>query len=1088
MGIRHKLNIIMVSTAMVPLLIAILITHSVGISQRREIIGGTFQQLSEKACDNIVVMLKQDIESIRQLSVFPATIEFLKTSNMFGPLDMSKVNVIDNQWRNLSSDDPTMKQIMNNELSMTLKAFKIVEGAFGEVLVTDSDGRLIAATNKTTDYWQADEEWWQMAYKMGKGQIYLSKFGYDESAKVHSLDICVPVLTDEPPYRVVGIIKGVLDISHLFDAIEKINAGEGGNVAMISDAGKLLSARSEINNRGRTNKAMVPDPKLNDSGWFIAKGDNQKDILVGFARIALRTPELSFDTSWSVVAYQPASYAFEPVRKMIWMVSIPGIVLIILTFLVGLFIAQQVFITPLSQLTQMARLVPLSDMRQRVQINSRDEIGQLAESFNQMASILDTRSSLDKLAMNMLSILNLTDVLDTVVENLRAIFGSESATIWLIDGKNSDSDIMQAEIPFGEGNRHMHLSAKSCINDTNCLDDPENIKWIRNIAEKQEPSLKHGFAWYKNRSTPVSSAGYPLMIRGELLGVIALFNSNRISFEEFRILGFFADRTAMAIQNARLISEITELNQGLEQKVTERTQELELANIKLRKADRMKSEFLANMSHELRTPLNAIIGFAEILRDGVCGELTEIQKSAVVDIYESGKHLLQMINDILDLSKVEAGKMELQPEEFSLATAVNEINSIVKDMVNKKGLNLYFNIPDELPNAIADQVKFKQIMYNLLSNAIKFTPQGKIDVSISYDDCDFIISVVDTGIGIDPRNHELIFDEFKQVDSSQSRQYEGTGLGLALTKRLVELHGGQIWVESEGLNKGSKFIFTIPRKDANSELQRVIDDRHESIKASQIKSKGKTILIVEDNAYASQLLSIYLADAGYKTEIAEDGEEAIIKARELKPFAITLDIMLPKKDGWQIMQELKDYTETQNIPIIIVSIVDDQNFGFSMGAVGYLVKPIDKDQLVGILDNLETILKEKNDKPNVLIIDDNHDDIKLMESILSSEGFNVLKSYDGSDGIKKAIEAIPDLIILDLIMPEVNGFDVVQSLQNNPETHDIPIIISSMKELTSDDRERLNSKVRSIIPKGRDIKVNILKAIKQIEAFHKVGD
>jgi signal transduction histidine kinase/CheY-like chemotaxis protein/HAMP domain-containing protein len=1094
MGIRSKLNIIVALTALGPLLIAILITNSVSISQRREIIGNTYQQLSEKARDSIVIMLKQDIGSIQQLSVFPTTREFLKTtSKRLGTLDMSNVHVIDNQWKNLPENDPIIEQILNNELAVTLKAFKIVEGSFGEVFVTDSYGRLVASSNKTTDYWQADEEWWQKAYKMGEGQTYLSNFGYDESSKVHSLDICIPVSSDEPPYGVIGIIKGVLDISHFFDAIENTRAGEGGKVAMLSDSGKILTSRNEIPIRGQTNKTMIPSQKMGDSGWFLAKGEDDKpDMLVGFAKIAMQTPEISFNTTWSIVAYQPASNAFAPVRKLIWLVSMPGLILILCSFFVGLYIAQKVFIAPLSQLTQMAKMLPVSDLRQKVQVKSKDEIGQLAESFNQMASILDVQSSINKLAMNMLSNLNLTDVLNTVVENLKLIFGADAATIWLVDDRNIYSQPIQTNVSLGDGDEHLHLSAKSSAldDDIDFLRDQENISWVSHIAEKRNPSQKHDFVRRKGASIAVSSAGYPLIMRDELLGVLALFNCRRITFEEFNIIGSFAGRTAMAIQNARLLSTITELNLNLEQKVKERTYDLELANAKLRKADRMKSEFLANMSHELRTPLNAIIGFAEILRDGVCGELTDTQKSAVIDIYESGKHLLQMINDILDLSKVEAGKMELQSEEFSLVTAIEEIHSIVKDMVNKKGLNITFSVPDELPNAYADQIKFKQIMYNLLSNAIKFTPQGGIEVNVAYDDSQFTISVADTGIGIDPEYQEVIFDEFKQLDSSQSRQYEGTGLGLTLTKRLVELHNGKIWVESGGLGKGSKFLFTIPRRHAEIEAYKVIENHtHESLftKPSE-KSKGKTILIVEDNVNASQLLRIYLTDAGYDTYIATDGEEAIAKAKEIKPFAITLDIMLPKKDGWQIMQELKNFPETQDIPVIIVSIVDDQNFGFSMGAVGYLVKPIDKDQLISILDKLEISLQPQNNKPNILIIDDNHDDIKLMESILSSEGFGVLNADNGSDGIKKAIKAKPDLIILDLIMPKVSGFDVIKSLQDHPEARKIPIIISSIKELTAEDRERLNSKVKSIVQKGEDAKTHILEAIKQIEAFHKAGD
>jgi CheY-like chemotaxis protein len=273
-------------------------------------------------------------------------------------------------------------------------------------------------------------------------------------------------------------------------------------------------------------------------------------------------------------------------------------------------------------------------------------------------------------------------------------------------------------------------------------------------------------------------------------------------------------------------------------------------------------------------------------------------------------------------------------------------------MVNKKGLNLQFFIPDDLPDILADQVKFKQIMYNLLSNAIKFTHRGNITIVAECKDKEFTISVTDTGIGIDPKDNKIIFDEFKQSDSSQSRQYEGTGLGLALTKKLVDMHGGRIWVESEGTGLGSKFIFTIPGIGSTEHIHSEAWV-HEMQSASK-KKNGKTIFVVEDNAPAAQLICIYLTEAGYDTVVINDGEDVIRKAREIKPFAITLDIMLPKKDGWQVMQELKSFSDTTDIPIIIVSIIDDQNLGFSMGAVGYLVKPIDKDQLLNILDKIES--------------------------------------------------------------------------------------------------------------------------------------
>ncbi len=532
--------------------------------------------------------------------------------------------------------------------------------------------------------------------------------------------------------------------------------------------------------------------------------------------------------------------------------------------------------------------------------------------------------------------------------------------------------------------------------------------------------------------------------------------------------------------------ELQSAKDNLEDEVAQRTAQLQQANAALEKASKLKSEFLANMSHELRTPLNSIIGFSEVLRDGLCGELNPEQMECVLDIYDSGKHLLQMINDVLDLSKIEAGKMELYCEEFSIPAALDGILSVVRDMVNKKNLSLQINTPDDLPDIYADPVKFKQIMYNLLSNAIKFTPEaGSITIDTFLENDKFLISVTDTGIGISPENQLYLFDEFKQVDSSYARQYEGTGLGLALTKRLVEMHGGNIWLESE-IGKGSKFSLTLPARAPSTffsqEKPSVTLEFTEppEIEPSEHEPR-KTILVAEDNLQAAQLLAIHLIDAGYNVVVARDGEEAVKKAREVKPFAITLDVMLPKKDGWQVLQELKSLAETENIPVIIVSIVDEYDIGFSLGAVGYLVKPIDKKQLLQSLGELDLPAKENEAPLKILVIDDQPEDIKLIETVLSGEGFEISEALNGVEGVDKAVNEKPDLIILDLIMPDMSGFDVVNRIRESTEAMEIPIIICSAKDISSEEREILNGKIQSVVRKGDVAKSELLAAIRRIE-------
>jgi signal transduction histidine kinase/CheY-like chemotaxis protein len=516
-------------------------------------------------------------------------------------------------------------------------------------------------------------------------------------------------------------------------------------------------------------------------------------------------------------------------------------------------------------------------------------------------------------------------------------------------------------------------------------------------------------------------------------------------------------------------------HENLEQKVKERTKELAIANAQLQEASQAKSEFLANMSHELRTPLNSVIGFSEVLQEKTFGELNEKQARYVGNILTSGKHLLGLINDILDLSKVEAGKIELRHEEFSLPDLLNESQTLVNTIATKKNISLESKVEEGISRITADLTRLKQVMYNLLSNAIKFTPDGgKISVYAKPSDSMVLISVTDTGIGIKPDDQETIFEEFYQVDSSYARQYQGTGLGLALTRKLVELHGGKIWVESE-VGKGSKFTFTIPQRLEEAPAVEEIPAPTEP------EEEGKPpILVVEDERQASELLTLYLEEGGYQVAHAFDGVEAIERAKEIKPNAITLDMILPKKDGLEVLRELKTLPETKDIPIIIISIVENKELGLSLGAADYLIKPIDKQELLHKLGEYNLTTKVKEASINILVVDDNPQDVELLTIILEQEGFSVIKAYGGKEGIDLAIDKNPDAIILDLLMPEINGFEVVQRLKDHPNAKDIPIFIYTTKDITEEDRRILNNYVISIKEKGKSSKEELLNNIRKV--------
>ena len=494
-------------------------------------------------------------------------------------------------------------------------------------------------------------------------------------------------------------------------------------------------------------------------------------------------------------------------------------------------------------------------------------------------------------------------------------------------------------------------------------------------------------------------------------------------------------------------------------------------------ANRAKSEFLATMSHELRTPLNAIIGFSEILRDEIIGTINDEQQELVLDIHTSGNHLLAMINDILDLSKIEAGKMDLQLEQFSVQEAVTEVNTIINALANRKQIQLTLELNREVLIE-ADKIKFKQILYNLLSNAIKFTDEGgKITTKFEVSGSALLGSVTDTGVGISPQDRAKLFQPFTQLDASSTRAHSGTGLGLALTNRLIQLHGGKIWVDSE-IDEGSTFSFTFPLHQQEQKVEATAPDVSNS-ETTVAADSNRTILVAEDNEQAAQLLGIYLTEAGYQVEYAADGEEAIAKAAEIQPFAITLDILLPKKDGWQVLREMKTKPNLQTIPVIIISVTEERQLAFGLGAVDHLVKPIDKEALLTSLQSLK--LPSRDGSPRVLVVDDDPQTVRLLSTVLTNDGYEVLKVYGGSEAIEIAISQSPDLIILDMMMPQVDGFQVIQHLTGDPRTCDIPIIICTALDLTDADRDRLNGQIQSVIRKTGNVKEELLTTIKRIE-------
>ncbi|MEW6137438.1 MAG: response regulator [Thermodesulfobacteriota bacterium] len=524
---------------------------------------------------------------------------------------------------------------------------------------------------------------------------------------------------------------------------------------------------------------------------------------------------------------------------------------------------------------------------------------------------------------------------------------------------------------------------------------------------------------------------------------------------------------------------------GISRDITTRKRESEeleralVTSLKLREeaeaANAAKSQFLANMSHELRTPLNAVIGFSEILTDEVFGSLNPQQLRYLNHIANSGHHLLQLINDVLDLAKVEAGKMELNPVWIEIRGLLENALVMIGETTVRKKLATGLHVSEDLETAKVhvDHLKLKQVMFNLLSNAAKFTPEGgSIDVRARLEGKHLVVSVSDTGIGIRPRDQERIFDSFVQVDSSYSRREQGTGLGLTLSRRLVELHGGRIWVESAGEGAGSSFIFAIPTdvRMADMDLRNDLLPERIDLELASLTDElsidlRDQVLVVEDDEATGDMISQCLLEAGYSVLRARNGEEAIQVAMHHRPFAITLDVIMPRKDGFDTLIQLKRLEETRDIPVVLVTIYDDRKLGLALGAVDLLVKPLDKDRLLAALGKIRN--RSSNSAMSVLVVDDEPLVLENLSAILTISGFKVFKASNGRSGIVQALRCRPDVIIVDLLMPDINGFEVIERLRKTPDTRNIPIIVYTAKDLSEDDRSQLTSHVQAIALKSQ---------------------
>ncbi len=842
----------------------------------------------------------------------------------------------------------------------------------------------------------------------------------------------------------------------------------------------------------RTQEAMLVDIQGQSTLWLASVADPEIATIRGNAGAAVNIPlqvrgkELIDRTRSIIDRYRAdetgilddridAAYRMLAILKWVTAAGLIGVILS--SLFSGLWLARAMT-RPMARMTRGAQRLAEGALDERVAVSGARELTQLARSFNEMAEKLQA-SQADLAGQNAIlseqtrGLARASAIEHTVSDVLRAFTASYDRDAILKDLlallAERHGFLVGAIYRYDEWEGAFIVAAAHGVarNLQTRLDLHDGVvgqtvldRRITVLDDCPLMQVNTGLDRAPARATVI----VPVYYQDRIMGAMTLAHTAAPDETTLNFLTQLGQQLGIALQN---LDQYTNL-QTLSGQLQARQAEIESKNRDLERADQMKSEFLANMSHELRTPLNAIIGFSELLQEQFYGPLNKEQDDYLSNIRTAGEHLLGLINDILDLSKIEAGRMELDLEPVDLPRMLESSLTIVKEKAYTNGVQLHVDVSDT-GMIVADPRKLKQILFNLLSNAVKFTPAGG-SVSVTArnaSDGDAVeIAVADTGAGISAEDQQKLFREFTQVDGSLSRRHEGTGLGLALTKRLVELHHGTIGVRS-AVGEGSTFTVRLPIASAEREPGNTQHScRPEGTRSTQHSSRETPlILVVEDDDPTADLVTAYLESAGYETARARDGEEGLRMARERAPDGITLDVMMPVMDGWTFLEHVSEDAELSRIPVIVLSMASDLQHGFRLGASAVLGKPVRRDELFQALATLN-ITARPNEPTRVLVVDDDPKAVELISDFLSSFGHQVHKAYGGAHGIEIADDEHPNLIILDLMMPEVNGFTVVDALHDNPRTADIPIIILTAKIVSAQERQRLNGHIVAIAGKS----------------------
>lgn len=994
-------------------------------------------------------------------------------------LEIRKTGDVSLNNQDYTKEDHELIEIARALFRRYIKNYKIYDEIF---FINAVNGKIVLSTNPQTE----GEDKSGDPYFTGplqSGEIYFKDIYYSSALKEPAMSVSVPVYSLEREESfVTGIVVARIDLEHsLYDLLlDRTGMGSTGETLIVNKDVVALNELRWFDNaplRLKIDARAAVMASQGNAGVTEATDYRGVEVLAAYSYI----PRVQ----WGFVAKQDLSEIYAHIKRMLRELFILLVATAVFVYIVSIIISNNIA-RPVVEMTDVSKKIQSGDINARNKESGDDEIAFLARSFNRMADSMAAQIRIQQgvadISGKMVRASGFEDFVKSLLDILMDLTGSQIGAFYRYNGENNrfehyTSTGINAEL-LGPFDASISEGAFGKALET------RKISLIQNIPE----DTIFMFRTFAGTAIPRDIITIPVTVRDNVLAIISLASLKGYTQEQKEII----DQTWIGLntmysnllaneEERRLAEELELTNRELRAQADEmnvQSDELYQQNIALEvqrkkvvEANRLKSEFLSNMSHELRTPLNSVMALSSVLLMQTKDKLSEEEAEYLEIIERNGRQLLLLINDILDLSKIEAGRMDLSVKSFSLRSLIESVVEGHEIIAAGKNIELKQDFADDLPGIESDENKVSQILQNLVGNAVKFTGSGSVSVSAVQDADNIVVEVTDTGIGITPEDQEHIFEEFRQVDGSASRRYEGTGLGLTIARKTARLLGGDITVTSTP-GEGSAFSLILPVKYMSEVLQPALKIPERIFKS---RPGQKTILVVDDEEDVVDMISVNLREEGYSVLTAASGIQALELAKKNHPFAITLDVIMPEMDGWEVLQGLKSDPETVDIPVIIVSVSDNKETGFALGAVNFISKPVNKGTLIAEIRKISSIVPFR-----VLVVDDNRIDLDLMIKVIEEHNMNAVSVENGKKCLEFLRKEVPDVLILDLIMPGLDGFQVLDDLRRRPETRDLPVIVVTAKDLTRQERERLSGNASSVLAKSATTSRELLKELKRV--------